>query len=148
MQYQDVLERLGPCGLSCAKCFGFKDGDIGRHAAELKRMLGNFEIYAQRFSEFLPQFKDYPAFARLLDFLAEPDCAGCRQGECFWPNCGVAQCYHDKGVDFCFQCDEFPCDKHNFDEHLEKRWQNMNLRMRKVGVEEFFQETKDDPRYK
>ncbi|MCF8033804.1 MAG: DUF3795 domain-containing protein [Desulfarculaceae bacterium] len=148
MDYSEILRRLAPCGLSCAKCFAYKDGDIGRHAKELQRLLGNFGIYAERFSAFLPEMKDYPAFGRLLDYMAGGSCAGCRKDQCLWPNCGVAACWQDKGVDFCFQCDEFPCAKTNFDPHLEKRWIAMNQRMAEVGVEQFFEETKDDPRYK
>ncbi|MBU4563864.1 MAG: DUF3795 domain-containing protein [Desulfarculus sp.] len=147
MQYSEIIKRLAPCGLSCAKCFAFKDGELGHHAAELKKRLGNFGIYAERFSAFLPEMKDYPAFERLLDYMAGPSCAGCRQDQCLWPDCGVAKCWQAKGVDFCFQCDEFPCGKTNFDPHLEKRWIAMNRRMAEVGVEQFFEETKDKARY-
>ena len=148
MEHREILRQLAPCGLSCGKCFYFTGGGIGRHAAELKRLLGNFPVYAERFSDFIPQFKDYPAFARLLDYLAEPGCAGCREGQCLWPGCGVTSCWREKGVEFCFQCDEFPCKKHNFDEHLERRWIAMNQRLAQVGVAAYFEETKDDPRYK
>ena len=27
MEYAEVTKRLAPCGLSCAKCFAFKDGE-------------------------------------------------------------------------------------------------------------------------
>jgi hypothetical protein len=66
---------------------------------------------------------------------------------CKYPNCGVVDCYKDKGVDFCFQCDDFPCDKTNFDPHLEKRWRQMNTRMKEIGVEAYYEETKDLCRY-
>ena len=148
MEYQEILDHLAPCGLSCAKCFAFKDGAIGHHAEELRRLMGNFAVYAERFSAFRPQFQDYPAFKRLLDYLAEHGCAGCRKGECIWPDCGVAACYREKGMDFCFQCEEFPCDRHNFDPHLAKRWEAMNRRMREMGVAAYLAETLDDPRYK
>lgn len=148
MEYGEILRRLAPCGLSCAKCYAFRDGAVGRHARDLGESLGNFDIYAQRFSAFVPQFEDYPAFRRLLGYLAESGCAGCRQGQCIWPNCGVKTCFRGKGVDFCFQCDEFPCAKTNFDAHLEKRWIAMNRRMAEVGVEKFFLETNDQPRYR
>ncbi len=148
MEYNDLLKSLAPCGLSCEKCFAYTEGHIGRHAGELKRFLGAFDIYAERFSAFLPAFKDYPEFKRLLEYLAQPGCTGCRTGKCLYPNCGVVECYGNKGVDFCFQCDEFPCNKTNFDPHLEKRWIQMNERMKEVGVEGFYNETQNDPRYK
>ena len=148
MTYDEILRILAPCGLNCAKCMAFTEGDIKRHAKELKRLLGSFDGYAERFSNFLPIFKDYPAFKELLNYFTQTDCNGCRQGDSKYPNCGVASCYRQKGVDFCFQCDEFPCEKTNFDSHLKQRWIDINNRMKEVGVEAFFEETKDLPRYR
>jgi hypothetical protein len=147
MKYSDILEFLAPCGLSCRKCFAFTKGEIAMHGQKLQEQLGNFDIYAERFSAFLPEFKDYPSFKKLLNYFASPDCQGCREGTCKYPNCGVVACYKEKGVDFCFQCDEFPCDKTNFDPHLEKRWIRMNERMKEIGVEAYYEETKDLCRY-
>jgi hypothetical protein len=59
----------------------------------------------------------------------------------------VRDCYKSKGVDFCFQCDEFPCEKSNFDEHLKRRWIQINKRMKEIGIESYYQETKENPRY-
>jgi hypothetical protein len=145
--YEEILRDLAPCGLSCRKCFANTKGDIATLSTQLQEKLGGFGVYAERFSGFLTVFKDYAAFEVLLSYLAEGHCDGCRQGTCLYPNCGVCTCYGDKGVDFCFQCDEFPCDKTNFDPHLERRWRLMNERMREIGVEAYYEETKDLPRY-
>jgi hypothetical protein len=147
MEYQEILDDLAPCGLSCRKCFAHSEGDIAMLSTQLQERLGSFDIYAKRFSAFLPAFEDYPAFQKLLAYLAEGQCDGCRKGTCLWPDCGVATCYADKGVDFCFQCDEFPCDRTNFDPHLERRWLQMQKQMKEVGVEAYHEETKDLPRY-
>ncbi|MBI9083254.1 MAG: DUF3795 domain-containing protein [Desulfobacterales bacterium] len=147
MKYKEILDHLAPCGLNCSKCFACTRGDIANHSRELKSLLGNFDVYADRFSKFLPAFKDYPPFKRMLDHLAEPDCKGCREGTCKYPNCGVVDCYREKGVDFCFQCEDFPCENSNFDPHLKARWISMNRRMKEIGVEAYFEETKDLCRY-
>ncbi len=147
MDRKDILNDLAPCGLSCRKCFAFQEGDIGRHSRELAALLGNFDIYAERFSAFLPAFKEYPAFKRLLTYLGSADCEGCRKGTCKWPDCGVQACYRDKGVDFCFECDEFPCDRTHFDEHLQRRWVDMQNRMKSIGVAAYYEEAKGLPRY-
>ncbi len=147
MEYTQVLEELAPCGLSCRKCMGHENGDIKRHAIMLKKLLGDFDSYAARFSKFLPIFENYPQFKMMLDHFTQGTCKGCRRGECKYPNCGVAQCYKTKKVDFCFQCDEFPCGRSNFDENLKKRWIAMNTRMKEIGVERYYEETKDSPRY-
>jgi len=125
----------------------YTKGDIAFHSKKLQDLLGNFDVYAERFSAFTPEFKDYPPFKKMLSYFAAPDCIGCRQGTCKYPNCGVADCYKEKGVDFCFQCDDFPCNKTNFDPHLEKRWLQMNMRMKDIGVEAYYEETKDMCRY-
>ena len=146
-EYSKILDFLAPCGLSCRKCLGYTKGEIPGHSIELQKLLGNFDVYAERFSVFLPKFKNYPSFKRMLAYLAKPDCDGCRQGACKYPNCGVVECYEKKGVDFCFQCDEFPCDKTNFDPHLKQRWIKMNNRMKEIGVESYYEETKNLCRY-
>ncbi|KAF0144216.1 MAG: CGCAxxGCC family protein [Nitrospirae bacterium] len=147
MNSREILKILSPCGLNCGKCQAFAEGDIKKHAQELKRLLGSFDGYAERFSKFQSVYKNYPQFKEMLDHFSEMNCEGCRQGDCKYPNCGVAACYKQKGVDFCFQCNEFPCEKTNFDPNLKQRWLKMNARMKEIGVETYFEETKDLPRY-
>lgn len=148
MEYKDILNILAPCGLNCFKCFAYSDGEIKSHSIKLQDLLGSFDSYAERFSKFLPVFANYPPFKELLSYLTKGDCQGCRKGTCKYPNCGVFKCYKQKGVDFCFQCDEFPCEKTNFDPDLKRRWIKMNNRMKEIGVEAYFEETKDLPRYR
>ncbi len=148
MQYDDILNVLAPCGLNCQKCFAYSGGEIGMVSQRLQELLGFFDRYAERFSTFLPAFTNYPAFKELLAYLAEADCDGCRKGGRLWPDCAVASCARQKGVDFCSQCEEFPCNKTNFDADLERRWIQMNKRMKEIGVESYYQETKDIPRYR
>ncbi|NIQ05751.1 MAG: DUF3795 domain-containing protein [Candidatus Korarchaeota archaeon] len=148
MKYDAIMDVLAPCGLNCQKCFANSRGEIKRHSTELQKRLGSFDTYAERFSNFLPVFKNYPSFKELLAHFTQGDCDGCRSGTCEYPNCGVFTCYKEKGVDFCFQCDEFPCDNTNFDPHLKRRWIQMNNRMKDIGVDAYFEETKDLPRYR
>jgi hypothetical protein len=147
MKYEDILRVLAPCGLNCRKCMAHKDGDIRKICEELQRLLGSFDNYAERFSAFLPVFKNYPAFKALLTHFAQADCRGCREGDCKFPGCGVLACCREKGIDFCGRCDEFPCEETSFDPDLRRRWIQMNTRIREVGVEAYFEETKDLPRY-
>jgi hypothetical protein len=148
MEYEDILGILAPCGLNCYKCFAYSDGEIAAASRRLQELLGSFGRYAERFSAFLPVFTNYPAFKELLIHFTQADCRGCREGDCKFPKCGVLACCQAKGIDFCFQCNEFPCEKTNFDADLRRRWIQMNERMKEVGVEVYFRETKDLPRYK
>jgi hypothetical protein len=148
MEYKEILQILAPCGLNCKKCFAYTRGDIRVHATRLKESLGQFDRYAERFSTLVdPVFAHYASFKDLLAHLTGGDCDGCRKGMCKYPNCGVIDCYQKKGVEFCFQCDEFPCDQAHFDPDLKQRWIRMNNRMSEIGVEAYFEETKDTPRY-
>jgi len=150
MENEQIKNRLAPCGLHCAKCFAFSDGDIKKHSHELKESLGNFDIYAQRFVELLdePVFKKYVYFKEVLTYLASVACKGCRKESCkIFKECKVRVCHVEKKVDFCFQCPEFPCTNTGFDQHLHNRSVDINRRMRAIGVEKYYDEIKDKPRY-
>jgi hypothetical protein len=150
MDYEFIKSRLAPCGLHCGKCFAFVDGDIKNYSNKLKNSLGNFDIYAERFVELInePVFSKYPDFKDLLNFLSSVDCSGCRKEKCkIFKECNVRICYEKQNVDFCFQCPNFPCDNTGFDRHLYKRSVDINMRMKDIGVENYYNEIKDKPRY-
>lgn len=148
--YELARERLGPCGLHCGKCYAYTEGDIPALSRQLAKSLGNFDVYAKRFVELVgePLFLKYPDFREFLGYLAEGKCKGCRKEKCkLFKTCGVRPCIEMKKVDFCFQCEDFPCDHTGFDEHLYKRYVDINERMKAVGVELYYEEIKDCPRY-
>jgi hypothetical protein len=150
MDYEFIKSRLAPCGLHCGKCFAFVDGDIKNYSSKLKNELGDFDVYAKRFVELLddPIFINYPDFKELLSYLSTVDCKGCRKEKCkIFKNCKVRICSEEKNVDFCFQCPEFPCDNTGFDEHLNKRSRDINIKMKEIGIENYYNEIKDKPRY-
>lgn len=148
MSYEEILQRLAPCGLNCTKCLMHEGGEIRATAGRLKDLLGSFDRYAERFSSFMPVFRNYPQFKDLLAHFTTGDCKGCRKGMCRYPGCIVPSCSRERGVDFCFQCSEFPCTRITFDPDLRRRWLEMNTRMKEVGVEAFYAETRDLPRYR
>jgi hypothetical protein len=148
MEYNEILEILAPCGLNCVKCLAYKHGEIKAVSGRLITLLGSFDLYAQRFSSFQTVFKGYPQFKELLEHFSKADCSGCRSGTCRYPGCIVLECTLGKGVDFCFQCNEFPCDKITFDPDLKRRWMEMNERMKDVGLKAYYEETKDLSRYR
>lgn len=150
MEYEQIKTRLAPCGLHCGKCFAFKDGEISESSRKLRESLGNFDVYAQRFVELLdnPVFEKYPAFREMLECFSDADCSGCRNERCkLFKSCKVRSCSESKGVDFCFQCSDFPCGDTGFDNHLNDRSVKINRLMAKIGVEAYYDETKDKPRY-
>jgi hypothetical protein len=146
----DLSNKFGPCGLLCEKCFAFQNGTIRHHAQQLKDCLGNFDNYAKRFTTLLnePIFEKYPDFKELLNYFSSGHCQGCRKQEChLFKDCNVKQCYKVQKVEYCYQCSQFPCDNTGFDENLKLRWLKINDRIREVGLESYYNEIKDKPRY-
>ena len=149
MKYEEILEVLAPCCSNCRKCIFYSNGEILNHSMKLKELLGSFDNYAERFSKLLPVFKKYPQFKEMLELFTQANCDGCRNQTCaVYPDCGVVDCYKKKGVDFCFECDEFPCEKTNFDPDLKRRWILMNNRAKEIGIEAYCKESMKFPRYR
>ena len=102
-------------------------------------------MYAKRYFELLddPVYATYSDFKEFLNHLANASFARCREEKCkFFAACGVRPCAEFKRVDFCFQCNEFPCQKNRFDEHLYKRYVDINIRMKEIGVENYYDAVK------
>lgn len=147
---EKLTDKFGPCGLLCEKCFAYEKGPIRFHAEQLKNNLGNFDTYANRFVILLnePIFGKYPDFKEVLGLLSSNNCKGCRKQECsLFKACKVRDCYKEKGVDFCYQCPDFPCDHTGFDNNLKQRWLSLNQKIRETGLENYYLEIKDKARY-
>lgn len=145
--YQEIVERLAPCGIDCERCVMCSQGRVRRLAADLAEALRGFENMAPRVADRIPGLLEYDRFADILEFFAGASCAGCRAGGAALPFCAARTCFREKGVDFCFQCDEYPCGRNSFPENLHARWREHNDRMREVGVERFYRESLERPRY-
>jgi hypothetical protein len=150
MTKDSIKETIAPCGLCCETCFAHVKSDIRELSLQLQEKLGNFQIYAKRFEKLLeaPIFKKYSDFKEMLDYFASENCSGCRNEQCkLFKNCGVRPCHQEMGVDFCFQCGEFPCDRTNFDDGLYKRWVALNESIRKKGLEDYCRKARLRSRY-
>ncbi len=150
MTPEKIKNIIAPCGLCCETCFAHVEGDIRHLAVKLKEKLGNFHINAKRFETLLgdPVFKKYGQFKAMLDYFSSEHCAGCRKEQCkIFPDCGVRPCTQQKNLDFCWQCDEFPCDKTQFDPVLVKGWILMNEKIRDIGIEAYAKKARTRLRY-
>jgi hypothetical protein len=145
--YDQVVRRLAPCGLDCERCARYKGGTVNRAAADLAAALQGFEAMAARVVDRIPALAGYAGFEEILGVFVAADCAGCRQGEVPLPFCAARTCHREQGVDFCFQCSEYPCDRNQYPGNLAERWRTCNDRMREVGVEQYYQESLERPRY-
>lgn len=141
------MEVLAPCGLDCARCARYAGGEIRDLSARLRDALVGFENMAPKISGMVPAMKDYNQFLEVLAFFTRADCVGCRAGGSQLPFCGARTCFKEKGVDFCFQCEEYPCGRNQYPPNLADQWRAFNDRMKDVGVERFYREQKSRPRY-
>ena len=143
-----IRDLLSPCGLDCGKCLANPHSRIAALARELRGELGGFADYAPRFADFNPAFAQYPAFAAVLDHLADGgSCPSCRSGRCLFAGCHVSRCTREKGIDYCADCPEFPCGKANLPFHLDALWRKSNEAIREMGPEAFYATIRDRPRY-
>jgi hypothetical protein len=148
MKYAQLVKTIAPCGLDCGKCLAFEDAEIRQHSLGTTKLIGpNFEHYAERFTELNPVFENYPAFKVLLRFFSEGSCGGCREGGCLRQPCNVHRCVREQGVDYCFECDEFVCERTGFPPFLYEKWRNNNITIKQVGVEGYCERIKDMQRY-
>ena len=145
--YGQVVSRLAPCGIDCERCVMAEEGRVRRLATELRAALAGFEKMAERVADRNPSLAGYSQFQEVLQFFTGASCAGCRAGGPPLPFCAARTCAPEKGVDFCFQCVEYPCDRNAYPENLAARWRAMNDRMRDVGVEQAYRESLEEPRY-
>ncbi|HEX3020072.1 MAG TPA: DUF3795 domain-containing protein [Chitinispirillaceae bacterium] len=148
MDYTEVLGQLAPCGLDCGRCVRFKNGDLARAAKTLEKGLQGFGNMVERMAQHNPELKGYSQFEAILNILAKADCIGCRQGStnCL-PTCTIRTCFKKKGVDFCGECTDFPCDQSPFPGPLKQRWIDMNQKIKVIGAESYYEEQFKKPRY-
>lgn len=58
--------------------------------------------------------------------------------------------YEEHGVDFCGQCNEFPCGKTTelFEEEVYDQWLNGSRQIHDNGIESFWEENCGNPHYR
>jgi len=150
VDYSDVVNQLTPCGLDCGRCADFKGGEIRELSTKMIELLGNYTRVAQMKAATKPEFEHYDEFLAILNSFSQASCSGCRLEESVrlmsCPiDCPLKDC-SAKGVNFCFQCQEYPCENlsnSGFGEWVRQR----NDRMKEIGVAAYMEERLKEPRY-
>lgn len=151
----DILNAVAPCSMFCSTCTGCKYGEISYHSKELLRLLeGHKEFLDKNLKkEHRHKLEEYLVFEKKLKKLANPKCNGCRTGGangCSIKGCFINKCVLEHNVNYCGECDLFPCEKVNkkvFSENIIKKWLDGNKRIKEVGIEKYYEEGKDIPHY-
>jgi len=130
------------CGLYCGDCFGYQ-GKIADLARDLRKELrqAKFAKTAEFLStdSFFEVFKDYRQCYDVLGAMVRFRCRKACRGGGGPPFCKMRKCCQKKGIDGCWQCDEFEtCEKLDFLEPSHGDAHLKNLRkIRKQGVDAF-----------
>ena len=128
------------CGLYCGDCFSYQ-GKIADMARDLRKELRKAKF--DRVAEGIPfkEFQHYRECYEALGAMVRLRCKNACRGGGGNPFCNMRKCCNKKGIDGCWQCDEFEkCENlaslmpiHG-DEHIK------NLRkVRKSGVAKFLE---------
>jgi hypothetical protein len=138
----DDLRGVAFCGIYCDGCF-LHAGKIADLARDLRKELraARFEKSAKALSNvpFLKVFEGYPTCYEVLGALVKVRCKQtCREGG-GPPHCKIRNCCRNKGIDGCWQCDDFQkCEKLEIlcKGHGDAHIRNLNALKRK-GVSAF-----------
>lgn len=149
-----ILQSIAPCAFCCFTCAAKKDGVIEESSKKLKHYLEGYYEFNRKTLPF--RYRNYSRkikkFTEQLERLSDRPCMGCRAGadkRCCIPDCFIEECTRRHKVDFCGECDEFPCSRaQDFfkGENLEE-WKSNNERIRQGSIEEFYRYAVSKPHY-
>lgn len=147
MKKDDIFKIVAPCGLLCYTCDKLEGGIINKTAKKLLFLLESYKSVVKAYSKSTPVLTKYDNFKEVLEYFANVNCKGCREGKCNNSDCIVPACIKEKNINFCFECAEFPCEKTGFDDKLKDKWIRKNLKIKEIGFEKYFEEEKAKPHY-
>jgi hypothetical protein len=130
------------CGLYCGDCYQYQ-GKIADLARDLRKELRQvkFDERAEKMSanSFFAAFKNYPQCYELLGTMVKFRCKRACRGGGGPPVCKIRECCRGKGIEGCWQCDEFEtCEKMDFLKAFHEDAHLKNLRIiKKSGVDSF-----------
>lgn len=107
--YKKESELIAYCGIYCRLCdyYTGRIRDSVRDLLEIVKSHGELKLFADTAKAF-----DFENFVKGLEWLSNetsPCIGGCRGGG-GWGDCPFRKCCIEKGLKFCFECEDFPCD--------------------------------------
>lgn len=161
MEKDDLLRYVAPCSMLCYTCLSFMDGGFSKYGPQ-------FEAYCEGVCEFFAHVSNmteeeeerhysfFNEFNNTLDKLCGGSCHGCRnnmklKSQCL-EGCVVPDCVIEHGVNFCGECNEFPCQKakeffNTVNDKIETIWENGSSRIKEIGGNDYFEEKKGVSHY-
>lgn len=151
MKKNEILEKVAPCSLMCHTCSGYQHGVICESAKTLLNYLDGIKEF---YDKHLPDaVESYNSFEKVLRIYSDASCLGCRSKEhnkCSIEGCFLLECVEKHNVDFCGECDEFPCKKtmELFEEEVYMQWLEGNQQIHDHGIDYFWENNFENPHYR
>lgn len=150
MEKKDILQKVAPCSLMCHTCSGYKNGVICETSGKLLKYLnGMKEFYKKHIPEAV---ENYNIFEEVLLGYNLGLCSGCRSREhngCSIKGCFILDCIKEHDVEFCGECNEFPCNKTEvlFEDEVYRQWLDGNYQIKENGIEAYWKNNCEKPHY-
>ena len=151
MERNEILDKVAPCTLMSHTCSAYCNGIICESSKTLLKYLEGIKEF---YEEHIPgAVESYSNFEGVLRMYSEADCHGCRSKNhngCSIEGCFLLECTKSHNVDFCGECEEFPCQKVHklFEETVYKQWLEGNQQIRDYGIEYFWDKNSENPHYR
>ena len=151
MKKSEILDKVAPCSLICHSCSGYRNGVICESSKTLLKYLEGIKEFYEKHMPCIVE--SYSNFEGVLNMYSTAPCSGCRSTEhngCSIKGCFLMECTKEHGVDFCGECNEFPCRKTKelFEEEVYEKWLDGNQQIREHGIESFWENNFKKPHYK
>ena len=151
MEKSEILQKIAPCSLMCHTCSAYKNGVICQSSKTLLKYLDGMKEFYQKH---IPgAVNDYSIAEGVLGMYSAAPCSGCRSTEhngCSIKGCFILECTREHGIDFCGECNEFPCSKtaELFEEEVYLQWLDGNQQIHDSGIDSFWENNSGKPHYK
>lgn len=150
MKKEELLEHIAPCSLMCYTCSAYEKGVICETAGKLLMYMEGVQEFYEKHNPGAAD--DHAVFIKELERSCMGVCSGCRNREhhgCSIEGCFILECTKEHQVDFCGECDEFPCKKTGplFEEEVYLQWRKGNEEIREWGIERFWERHHETPHY-
>lgn len=134
-EYEKEGELVAYCGIYCRLCdyYTGRIRDSAQNLLEIVKGHGEIELFANTAKVF-----DFGDFVKGLEWMVNefsPCVGGCRGGG-GWEDCPIRKCCIEKGVKFCYRCDDFPCE---ILKRYPKRIDGLN-EIKRTGLEKWIKE--------
>jgi len=109
-----LSDLIGYCGVYCGTCARWCENSALRKLAAALAELVDSHGFHRWMPDVVKEF-NYTEFRKALDFFSQKDTwlvcrKGCKGGDGRL-DCQIRKCCKNHGLDVCFDCSEFPCDR-------------------------------------